>query len=360
MTEPDFESMNETDVREAIVRPFLAQLGYAHGTQANIRTEVSLKYEKAFLGRKNPGKDPPLAGRADYICEAVGHARWTVEVKAPSVPLSREDVEQAHTYSAHPEIGAFYFLVTNGREFRLYQTGRLDKPLMGWAHEDLPAVLVTLQNILGYDSLKRLSAAIIPDTDKPLGPGLRSRMKIVGGEVRYGEHRSNLPATSGHDILNGAQGAINGVEVYRDEAGMLTAVVEVTPPYSSWKALNEAAGINRFTFRSSEEFISVDRQRPTILQNVFSSTLREGTVVQLLPNMPKIPMPVGFDVTAYTEATGWIEDGEFRGLLRFSFDYEIIKPRFTSPLAQAVMAQLGERFHVDGDGTFVVRFQAFT
>ena len=34
---PDFDSMNETDVREIIVRPLLARLGYAHGTQANIR-----------------------------------------------------------------------------------------------------------------------------------------------------------------------------------------------------------------------------------------------------------------------------------------------------------------------------------
>lgn len=57
--------MNETDVREIVVRPLLTRLGYAHGTHANIRTEVTLKYDHAFLGRKDPKKDPPLAGRAE-------------------------------------------------------------------------------------------------------------------------------------------------------------------------------------------------------------------------------------------------------------------------------------------------------
>lgn len=107
--QPHFDSMNETDVREAIVRPLLTQLGYAHGTVANIRTEVTLRYDRAFIGRKKPGKDPKLEGRADYICEAVTFGRWTVEVKPPNVPLSQDDVEQAHTYSAHPEISASHF-----------------------------------------------------------------------------------------------------------------------------------------------------------------------------------------------------------------------------------------------------------
>lgn len=44
--------MNETDVREAIVRPLLVRLGYGFGKFANIRTEVPLRYNQAFLGRK--------------------------------------------------------------------------------------------------------------------------------------------------------------------------------------------------------------------------------------------------------------------------------------------------------------------
>lgn len=54
---PNFDTMNETDVREIIVRPLLHRLGYEHGTVANIRTEVPLRYDRAFLGRKQPKRD---------------------------------------------------------------------------------------------------------------------------------------------------------------------------------------------------------------------------------------------------------------------------------------------------------------
>jgi hypothetical protein len=75
---PDFNSMNETDVREVIVRPLLERLGYAHGTDATILTEKTLRYDRSFLGHKKPQKDPPLKGRADYICEAISFGRWVV------------------------------------------------------------------------------------------------------------------------------------------------------------------------------------------------------------------------------------------------------------------------------------------
>jgi hypothetical protein len=59
----DFDSMNETDVREIVVRPLIERLGYRHGTEATIHTEKILRYDRAFLGRKNPKKDPPLTRR---------------------------------------------------------------------------------------------------------------------------------------------------------------------------------------------------------------------------------------------------------------------------------------------------------
>jgi len=49
----DFDTMNEADVREIIVRPLLHRLGYRHGTEANIRTEVSLRYGYAFWAERS-------------------------------------------------------------------------------------------------------------------------------------------------------------------------------------------------------------------------------------------------------------------------------------------------------------------
>jgi hypothetical protein len=107
-----FDKMNETDVRETIVRPLIERLGYLHGTDANIITEKTLRYEKAFLGRKNPKKDPLLVGRVDYICEIVSFGRWMVEVKGPAEAISQDAVEQAHTYASHPELMNISKLVT--------------------------------------------------------------------------------------------------------------------------------------------------------------------------------------------------------------------------------------------------------
>jgi hypothetical protein len=82
----NIEAMNETDVREVIVRPLLHALGYRQGsTAATILTEKSLRYSKQFLGRKKPEKDADLVGRADYVCEVVSFGRWVVEVKRHSM-----------------------------------------------------------------------------------------------------------------------------------------------------------------------------------------------------------------------------------------------------------------------------------
>ncbi len=67
-----FDDLNETDVREEIVAPLIRNLGYRSGTENNVIREQSLRYPRAFLGHKNPGKDPIRRGKADYILEAGG------------------------------------------------------------------------------------------------------------------------------------------------------------------------------------------------------------------------------------------------------------------------------------------------
>lgn len=109
----DFSSLNESDIREEIIAPFLRHLGYRSGTSANIIREQSLRYPRFFLGRKDSKKDPELRGRADYICEVDRSVRWIIEAKPP-VEVTLNDVEQAYTYANHPEVRAVYFCLING------------------------------------------------------------------------------------------------------------------------------------------------------------------------------------------------------------------------------------------------------
>jgi len=351
---PDFSTMNETDVREIIIRPLLARLGYAHGTQANIRTEVPLKYDRAFLGRKNAAKDPPLRGRADYICEAISYGRWVVEAKGANEELTRDDAEQAHTYCAHPEIAASHFVLTNGRLFRLYVTGELNAPLLEWGFDETEQRMMTLFNILGPEAVKKRAGLVRHDTAKPLGKGLPSELRIVGGEVTYGEHRSDHPLFNS-DTLKGAVGAVTGIAVQRLNDGRIQAMVGVRSPYQQLAELNRLAGMGDFEFLTSDEFISTDPENPTILQNITEGRLAPGAIFQLMPGMPKMALPIGFTCTVYTEATGFVENDEFKGILYFEYNYQIIRGKQTGiPHIDRMVSYAPPMAKLTGEGSFRV------
>jgi hypothetical protein len=347
--------MNETDVREIIVRPLLERLGFKHGTQANIRTEVSLKYDKAFLGHKNPRKDPPLSGRADYICDAISYGRWAVEVKGPAHALRRDDAEQAHTYCAHPEISASYFLLTNGRSFRLYEVGKLDEPVLQWPYEAMNDHLLTLFNIVGPEAIRKRAALLRPDVNRPLGVGLRSRLRIIGGEVKYGEHRSTHPLLQ-VDAMNGMVGTVTGGAVARADDGRLHARVSMRSPYQHMAELNRLAGLETFDFLSADEFISTDVERPTIFQNVVEGQIAPGVKAKLLPGI-EFPMPFGFQFTVFAEATGYVGDDLFQGVISFDYDYRFIRGLRTGiPQLDAMAANMPPTARLTGVGEFNIRF----
>ncbi|MCR4524625.1 type I restriction enzyme HsdR N-terminal domain-containing protein [Bosea sp. 47.2.35] len=355
--EPDFGTMNETDVREILVRPLLDRLGYKHGTSANIRTEVTLRYASHFLGRKNPKNDPPLVGRADYVCDATSYGRWVVEVKAPQHALTQDDVEQAHTYSAHPEIAASYFLLTNGREYRLYATGKLDAPVLAWVHADTEKNILNLFNVVSYEALKKLAHLVRPDPGKPLGRHLPSRLQIVGGDVRYGEHHSNHPLMQNVNAISGTIAAVIGGTVGRADDGRLHAVVSIRSPFQELIPLLRAAGMESFEFFSASEHFSDSIEQPTILQNVTQTRVDRGLRIPLMRGGPELALPFGFESSVYTEATGYVDKDRFCGALAFSYQYRFFdRGRSGIPQLDMLVASSPPVATLDGEGTFDLRF----
>lgn len=256
MRAPDFENMNETDVRETIVRPLLERLGYRHGTEANIRTEMTLRYDRAFLGRKNAKKDPPLVGRADYICELISFSKWVVEVKAPGEEIDRDAIEQAHTYAAHPEIAASHFIVTNGRQFHLYQTSRLSDPVLRWNFEEQEEKFLLIFNIVGPEAMRKRALLGVSDPGKPLGQGVASRAAITGGEITYNYNATKNPLLP-LETLSGMQLAITGGSVMRIQDGRIKAHIYIASAAPMYKELNEILGVrDGYEFYSSSEYIS--------------------------------------------------------------------------------------------------------
>jgi predicted type IV restriction endonuclease len=87
--------INEATVREEIIAPLLSALGYRANGENDIRRELPLRYPRRSLGHKKPKKDPPLIGKADYVCYAGGRVVWTIEAKPSGAAITADDVEQA-------------------------------------------------------------------------------------------------------------------------------------------------------------------------------------------------------------------------------------------------------------------------
>jgi hypothetical protein len=282
-----FEAMNETDVREIVVRPIIEALGYEPGAEAYVRSERTLRYGHAFLGRPNPSKDPVLTGRADYECGVTAHARWTIEVKAPSEELTVTSAAQAHTYAAHHEIAAELYLLTNGREFKVYQTSYPDKPAFEWLIHETNAKFDIIENVLGPEAMRKRARSRKPDVGKPLGRGMPSRIQFLGGTLTYFDYRSaNMQATAElRRLLQGHRASVTGGEMFRCDDGMLKAKLQIAGHYLSFDEFNRSIGIDGFNFLSAASSVSDDRNQPTIFQCHFAVFVPAGTPFQM-PGMP--------------------------------------------------------------------------
>lgn len=343
----DIECMNEDDVAGELVRPLCRALGYSQGNpEANLRSQISLQYEKAFLGHKDRKKDPVLRGRPDFVCEVVSYARWVVEAKKPSIVLSQDDSYQGHTYATHPEIAAEFYLLTNGREFRLYRVGNPDTPTLTWLKEDTDAILPALKNFLGPDAMKKRASVRI-DLGKPLADGLGSSAEIVGGYVDYTSNKASIPLPI---TMDGLRNAITGKSVSRGEDGLIVALVDVKSAFSALDDLQKASGFYPLKFKTADEYLSTDINRPTLLQNILTIRFDQGAKFPdtlLTPGGATLPFPV--TAKCYTEALGFVEANVFRGTYAVDYEYEFhAPPHFPLPARNMEMRT---------EGTFEINFK---
>jgi hypothetical protein len=350
--------MNETTVREAIVSPLLKRLGFDYfGADGKILTEKPLRYERAFLGRKNAKKDPPLAGRADYICEVSSYGRWVVEVKRPSEELSQDVVEQAHTYANHPEVAASYFLVTNGRSFRLYETAKLERAALAWDFEDEDDNLLRLFNTLSPAAFRKRAAITLIDPGKPLGKGLPSRLRIIGGEITYEEHTASLPLLQAGNVA-GLVLPVTGGYVARSEDKRIVGHVTVAKSIAFLQDLKSLTGASdEYDFYSATEYIADEPEHPSIFQNVFEHHVAAGQLMRIA-GLPPFQIPFPISSTSSTEAVGFVRDDKFVGTMSLTYEFDF--SRIPLQMRMMLRPQLGDipdRAHMTGAGRFEISLQ---
>lgn len=304
-----FQNLNETDVREEILAPLIRKLGYRSGSDHNVIREQSLRYPRAFIGRKNLKKDPILRGKADYILEAGSVVRWVVEAKAPDVEIDIDSIEQAYTYANHPEVRAVYFLISNGRKFTVYQTNRGpdSEPILEISYDELNTYYQKLENLLSPNSILRDHPEVELDMGEPLGQGLRSVVRITNGIISYHQNTANIPA------LKEMQTSISHGAVERDEHDHLIAYLVTIAPTRSMQELNVRLGLTSFEMYSQDKYISNDPTTPTVFRSDETITLPAGERLLDINTWREVQLPCNMTCRVLTEASGHLENNQFFG-----------------------------------------------
>ncbi len=122
--------------------------------------------------------------------------------------------------------------------------------------------------------------------------------------------------------------------------------------------LNAAMGISDdYDFFSATELLSQDPETPNIFQNVATTNVAAGRIIAL-PGLPRFPMPLEMSSTSYTEAVGFIQDGNFLGVMRLSYDFTFSK---VSPQARTMLlsrlGQIPNKAHMTRAGRFEIELQ---
>lgn len=119
ITEEDFSNpdFKEDSVRELIIAPLLAELGFSHsGTMRVIRSKT---LENPFIRvgtRNHPVKTIP-----DYTLIFEDKPILVIDAKAPSESIHNDaHVQQAYSYAIHPELRCQEFAICNGRAIAFY------------------------------------------------------------------------------------------------------------------------------------------------------------------------------------------------------------------------------------------------
>lgn len=146
LDDPDFK---EDSVRELIVAPMLARLGYPPtGTTRVIRSKT-LKHPFIRVGTRNH----PVTVVPDYTLIHEERPIFILDAKGPKEDiLDHEHVQQAYSYAMHPEIGCREFGLCNGRQLAIFDVFHRE-PLIVIAFQDFETRWADIEK---YLSLKFL------------------------------------------------------------------------------------------------------------------------------------------------------------------------------------------------------------
>lgn len=166
LDDPDFK---EDSVRELIITPLLARLGYqATGTSRVIRSK-SLKHPFIYIGTTKHN----VTVIPDYTLLHDDKPVFVLDAKAPNVDLAaQKNVQQAYSYAIHPEVRCEHFGLCNGRELVVYSVSE-SKPLLRMAFDKFDSDWQTIESFM-------LPKFLLQPALRKFRPDAGTAMRVMG------------------------------------------------------------------------------------------------------------------------------------------------------------------------------------
>lgn len=304
-----FDRMSEADVREDVLVPLLAALGYRTGTDYDIRRELSLRYPKQSLGRKQEDRDPVLRGRADYVLKVNGELSWVLEAKSPVSDIQQDEIEQAWSYATHAEVRAAYFALSNGRELVVFDSFATpeSRELLRIKYGDLEARFGEILHVLGPAAIERQIALRATSRGVPLGPGLGSIAQIASGLIKYSEPGK---PDSMHPHM---QTIVLGGTVERNDSGRIVVHLDTQAPLPGMQAINERIGFKGVDLRTDRTVLPLATDEPLKLCGSMAFTIPAGETLTMPGTARALTLPTDFNCESDLLAFGVLEGARFHG-----------------------------------------------
>jgi hypothetical protein len=290
---------NEAEVRYHIIDPIIRHLGYGELQDTYLELEQKLSYPYVHVGRRSK-KDLPV-GFPDFRAGLVGaRGSFVVEAKAGSVEITSLEIEQAHSYAAHAQVGANYFLLCNGYDIQIFETlsGPNSKPIVQVSIDEVNIRLHEIENVLSPESLRK-HCTVTYDSRLRLSKELSSTETIRSGtyDITFFEYRLFLNNEDCTDVLRASfpqlqqmdqqlelikssfeLRVVSGV-VARDGDGRICADARFAGVTIHNTAAMQLMGIDELSFVTSDRFISHDANSPTMFEGTKPFAVSEGALI---------------------------------------------------------------------------------